>query len=220
MAGFNTNYVLIDYENVQPKNLELLSADHFEVFVFIGAKQSKISVDLATTLQSFGQKGHYIKVTGIGSDALDFHIAYYIGELGAKYVGESKSKKDGNVDAEVAGAWFHIISKDKGFDPLIDYLKTRGLNVARRELITDIPLFRISNKASSQEKVDAVVTNLTGRGHSKPRKEKTLRNTINSIFKEPLPEAQLTKLIAHLQAKKYIKISAGKVTYNLSKPDD
>ena len=32
-----TNYVLIDFENVQPKNLELLTTHPFKVFVFVGA---------------------------------------------------------------------------------------------------------------------------------------------------------------------------------------
>jgi len=31
------NYVLIDFENVQPKNLELLSKHLFKVLVFVGA---------------------------------------------------------------------------------------------------------------------------------------------------------------------------------------
>jgi len=32
-----TNYVLIDFENVQPKNLEILSNHPFKVLVFVGA---------------------------------------------------------------------------------------------------------------------------------------------------------------------------------------
>jgi hypothetical protein len=37
------NIVLIDYENVQPKAQELadLAAEHFQIFVFVGANQHR-----------------------------------------------------------------------------------------------------------------------------------------------------------------------------------
>jgi hypothetical protein len=52
-------------------------------------------------MQALGAKAQYVKISGNGSNALDFHIAFYIGHLGA-------------VDPT---AYFHIISKDAGFDP-------------------------------------------------------------------------------------------------------
>ena len=45
-----SNYVLIDYENVHPKNLELLVEHPFQVFVFVGQNQAKIPFDLADSL--------------------------------------------------------------------------------------------------------------------------------------------------------------------------
>ncbi|NIA27393.1 MAG: hypothetical protein GWP02_04995, partial [Desulfobulbaceae bacterium] len=100
-----TNYVLIDFENVHPKNLELLTKHPFKVFVFVGASQTKVPFDLADSMQFLGNDARYIKISGNGQNALDFHIAYYIGELAGK-----------DADAQ-----FHIISKDKGFDPLIQH---------------------------------------------------------------------------------------------------
>ena len=49
-----TNYILIDLENVQPKNLEILKGHEFKVIVFVGSKQMKISFDLAVAMQSLG----------------------------------------------------------------------------------------------------------------------------------------------------------------------
>jgi len=49
-----TNYVLIDFENVQPKNLEVLSNHPFKVFVFVDASQAKLSYDLAAAMQQLG----------------------------------------------------------------------------------------------------------------------------------------------------------------------
>ena len=55
-----TNYVLIDFENVQPRNLELLTKHPFKVFVFVGASQTKVSFDLADSMQLLGNDARYI----------------------------------------------------------------------------------------------------------------------------------------------------------------
>lgn len=53
-----TNDILIDFENVQPSNLEVLQRHPFRVLVFVGAKQRKITFDLATALQALGDAAH------------------------------------------------------------------------------------------------------------------------------------------------------------------
>jgi len=50
-----TNYVLVDFENVQPKDIGLLKDGPFSVKVFLGPNQSKIPVALAAALQSLGE---------------------------------------------------------------------------------------------------------------------------------------------------------------------
>ena len=50
-----TNYVLIDYENVQPKSLDHLAGEHFRVIVFAGAQQ-KLTVDFAASVQPLGSR--------------------------------------------------------------------------------------------------------------------------------------------------------------------
>ena len=54
-----------------------------------------------TWLHEPGENGQYVKISGNGKNALDFHLAYYVGELATN-------------DPEV---YFHVISKDTGFDP-------------------------------------------------------------------------------------------------------
>jgi hypothetical protein len=103
------NYVLIDYENVQPGALTGLEQEHFNVFVFCGANQSKVSFDIVSVLQGMGNRATYVKIGGIGKNALDFHIAYYLGQLAVK-------------EPE---AYFHIVSKDTGFDLLIEHMKSK-----------------------------------------------------------------------------------------------
>ena len=76
-----TNYVLIDYENVQVKSLALLKGEHFHVHVFLGPRNLKLHRELVFAMQTFGDRGKYIELEAGGKNALDFHIAYYLGVL-------------------------------------------------------------------------------------------------------------------------------------------
>jgi hypothetical protein len=194
-----TNYVLIDFENVQPKNLELLTTHPFKVFVFVGANQSKVPFDLADSMQQLGNDAKYIKIAGNGQNALDFHIAYYVGELAGKD----------------PGAQFHVISKDKGFDPLIKHLASRKIQVKRVKDIAEIPLLRVPVTTSNDEKIAAIVKNLGGRGQSRPRKIRTLENTINNLFTKKLDKDELSTLTKELQKRKLIVVNKGNVSYKL-----
>src|SRR5688500_5632188 len=97
----DTKYVLIAHENVQPKDLALLDGQPLRVIVFLGANQARLSADLAIALQARGENGRYVKINASGRNALDFHIAFYLGELTAKEPLAS----------------FHVISKDSDYDP-------------------------------------------------------------------------------------------------------
>jgi hypothetical protein len=79
-----TEYILIDYENVQPRDLELVKTGAFNVKIFVGPHQSKILTSVATVLHALGANGEYIMTEGSGRNAADFHIAYYLGELSCK----------------------------------------------------------------------------------------------------------------------------------------
>lgn len=195
-----TNYVLIDFENVQPRNLEILQHHSFKVLVFVGANQARVPFDLAAAMQVLGESARYIKMSGSGKNALDFHIAYYLGELAAQ---DSK-------------AFFHVISRDKGFDPLIRHLKSRNIRAQRESDLAEIPVLRLSSTTSSDEKISAIVKNLSGRGQARPRKVKTLSNTINSLFTENLSEQQLADLVKELEQRRHIKVNNGNVSYRLS----
>lgn len=193
------HYVLIDFENIQPKNLVILANHPFKVFVFVGANQAKVPFDLAVAMQGLGDNAKYIKISGNGQNALDFHIAFYVGQLSMQ-------------DPE---AYFYIISKDTGFDPLIKHLKAKKIRVQRERDLAEIPVLRMSNATSNDEKIAAIIKNLVGRGQSRPRKIKTLANTINSLFTKKLEESELTSLVKDLQERKYIVINQGNVSYKL-----
>ena len=197
-----TNYVLIDFENVQPKNFELLKGHGFKVIVFVGSKQVKISFDLACAMQSLGADAEYLKIEGNGPNALDFHIAFYMG----------------NIAARDPDCYFHIISKDTGFDSLIKHLKTKRIYAQREKDISEIPLLlKISNSKSMAERIDAIVEFLKVRGAAKPRAVKTLSNSINSLFLKKLEEDELGKVMDEVIRQKIVVTNGAKVTYQLRK---
>jgi len=197
-----TNYVLIDYENVQPSSLAGLDAEHFRVIVFVGASQTKLTFDTAAAVQKLGARAEYIKIAGNGSNALDFHIAFHMGRIAA----------------EDPTAFFHVISKDTGFDPLIQHMKDRKVFASRSKDVAEIPLLKAANSKSTSEKMDVVVANLQQRGASRPRTVKTLTSTISSLFQKQLGDDDLAALLKALEGKGLIAISGNKVTYSLLTP--
>ena len=194
-----TNFVLVDFENVQPKDIGLLKDGPFKVKVFLGPNQSKIPVSLAAALQSLGESAEYIVLETAGNNALDFHIAYYIGALSA---------------AE-PNAFFHVISKDTGFDSLLKYLKGKKIFAQRSACIADIPYFKPALPAAPEAQVEAVIADLTRRKASKPRTQKTLLSTLHALFKKELSEQQLAALFAALCKRGVVKVEGTKVSYAL-----
>ncbi len=209
------NYVLIDLENIQPEHLSVLAGQNFKVLVFVGQNQSKISFDLVSAVQHFGKNAEYIKIQGNGPNALDFHIAFYIGQFSA-----------GNSDSH-----FHIISKDKGFDPLIKHLESKKIRVHRHPAISDIPPpkpveakkaskgSKAASSAPQEERLRKIVDFLIARGNARPRKLKTLSNSINALFSKSLGESDLDALIDELVKRDTVIVSSNKsnVSYQLKK---
>lgn len=194
-----TNFVLVDFENVQPKDLGLLKDGPFKVKMFLGPNQSKIPVALATMLHSLGNSAEYVILETAGSNALDFHIAYYIGAL-------SSAEPD---------AFFHIISKDSGFDPLIKHLKGKKIFARRSTCIADIPYFKPVSPNVPEAQIELAVADLLRRKASKPRTQKTLLSTLHALFKKELSEQQLAHLLSSLCDRGLVKVDGTRVSYAL-----
>lgn len=193
------NYLLIDLENVKPENLGLVSGGQFKIKVFVGANQKNVPLTMAQTLQSFGTDAEYIQIESHGKNALDFHIAFYIGRLAM----------------ESPGAFFHIISGDTGFDPLIRHLKTKKILCLRSTLIEAVPLVRVMNSKSLQERVAAVIDYMKRRQVGRPRTVKTLGSSIRTQFGGQMADDEVSKTIEALAKQGAIAIDGGKVAYTL-----
>ena len=197
------NYVLIDFESVQVKSLARLNGEHFRVHLFVGPHQPNLPRSLVVAMHDFGERAKYVELATSGPNALDFHIAYYLGSLSA-------ADPDG---------YFHVISKDTGFDPLIKHLNSRKLLAARSETIDDMLCFRPAASGLSPgnglgDLVKLAVDDLIKRKAAKPRKMATLRSTVAArIGKEA--EASLDAVINELLRAGYVAFEGEKVTYHL-----
>lgn len=194
-----TNYVLIDYENVQPEMMAVLGEEHFKVIVFVGANQAKVTFEVAAALQQMGDRAEYVKISGNGSNALDFHIAYYLGQLSSRET----------------DAYFHIVSKDTGFDPLIQHLKANKILVSRSKDVTEIPIVKAATSKSPTDRLGVVISDLKRRGSAKPRKIKTLGSTISAIFQKQISEQEVAALMTALQKQGVVTVNDTKVSYSL-----
>jgi len=191
------NYVLIDYENVQPEEMDALEKEHFSVIVFVGANQAKVTFEVASVLQRMGDRASYIKISGSGKNALDFHIAYYLGKL-------SEKEPD---------AFFYIVSKDTGFDLLVEHLKAKKVSVGRVKCVTGLPLVKAAISKSSTNRVSVVIGILAKSGAARPRTVKTLASAINSMFQKSLSESEIAGIISQLTKKGVVVVNQTKVSY-------
>ena len=111
------HHILIDHENVQPADLAGLDAHDACVWVFTGAQQ-KVAISLIEAVQTLGERGRFVRISGNGRNALDFHIAYYLGRFAAS-------------DRQAS---FLIVSADAGYDPLIAHVNAQGVAARRISL--------------------------------------------------------------------------------------
>jgi hypothetical protein len=74
-------------------------------------------------------------------------------------------------------------------------------------------MLRISNATSSADKIAAVVKSLSARGHARPRKVKTLANTIPALFMKTLDETGLRTVIDELCKRQYVVMENENVSY-------
>lgn len=191
------NYVFIDYENVQPESIAGLEKGNFYFLLFLGTHQSKLNTNLVRSLQPLGTRVEYVMISGAGKNALDFHIAYYIGERAA-------------IEPD---AYFHIVSKDSGFDPLIQHLKDRNILASRTSSIDEICILQKSSLKTLPERTSVVKARLA-QMEGKPSTVKTLSSTINALFQKTLSEDEVEMVVKDLCGKGVIAIiNKTRVTY-------
>jgi hypothetical protein len=195
------NFVLVDYENVSSLDLSNLDREDVRVIVFLGPNQVKLPAALVLQMQALGSRGEYVPVSAAGPNALDFHIAFTMGE---------RSGREQPV-------FFHIISKDAGFDPLLKYMKAKKILAARYSSVAELPLLKAVPK-TTKERVEAFAAKVNSPNGTKPRTDKTLSNAIRAMFQPFITDEEVAAVRAALVARKVLQITDGKVTYPVVGP--
>src|SRR4051812_15924519 len=116
------NHIFVDYENVHEVDHSLIGKQSVHLTLLLGSTQTKLDTALVERLMKHPDSVDLVRLNSSGKNALDFALAYYLG-------------KAANVDPT---ARFHIISRDKGFDPLIEHLLSRQIHVSRHGDYADI----------------------------------------------------------------------------------
>jgi hypothetical protein len=194
-----TNFVLIDYESVQPSDLSLLDGEHFRALVFVGPDQPRVPIEFALALQKMGDRADYIRISGSGKVGLDLHVAFHIGQLASRH----------------RHAFFHVISRDTGFDPLIEHLKRKRLLACRSACIADMPILRAANGAPDGDWTSLVITDLQRRGPARPRTLKSLLSMVQALAPNPLSDDELSKVFDDLVERGVVAIDGDKLRYQL-----
>jgi hypothetical protein len=216
-----TNYVLVDFENVQPDSLAALAGGAFRIKVFVGATQARgrISFELSHSMQMLGTNAEYVTIARSGRNAVDMHIAYFTGRL---------------VEKE-PNAVIYIVSRDTDFDPLVEYLQAAGVTCKRVKTIAEIarslpkprapaPAPRSARtqtppaRKPNNDKLAPIIKHL----HSlsgKPGTRRKLAQTVANYFRQhggALADTAIEQLIEELIRMKYVTQSGTKVSYHLS----
>lgn len=98
-------HALVDYENVQPslEALAKLAPGFTDVWLFHGPHQAKQAQAFAAS----HERVTLVPRSGQGPNALDFHVAFYLGYVAAKH-----------PDAELV-----VVANDRGYDPMLAHAR-------------------------------------------------------------------------------------------------
>ena len=97
------NHVFVDFENVQETELDRIMDKPVKVVLVLGERHKSLPVKLVKLLQKYSAQVRLVETRLNGRNSLDFVLACEIGV-------ESERDPKG---------YFHVLSRDKGFDALI-----------------------------------------------------------------------------------------------------
>lgn len=186
--------LLVDFENVQQVDLSKLDAS-FQVIIFAGASQKNVPFELVANAQKLGTRVDWQKVDGNGSNALDFYIAMHLGRT---------LEKTPNLECIV-------LSKDKGFDPLLRYLNKSGLKCKRLNSLLELDSKPIKSDDPNYQRVYDLLSKSDKK--NRPRRRKTLNQHISAMFQKKLPQADVDKIIDILFGNKLISETNNILSY-------
>ena len=186
--------VYIDYENLPGVHIEDVEGTKF--LIFIGENQKKIPTDTIVRMQPLGERVEWISISGVGRNALDFHIAYYL----AKY----------HTNNTVT---HYILSKDAGYDPLIKHVALFGQKVKRIITLEDIKEKPTLSKDLAPKYAKVLEILKKQDKTRRPKIRKTLASSIETLFQGQVSKEDTDLLIEHLFRERFIEEKNKRIAY-------
>ena len=203
------HHVFVDFENVHQVDVSVIGAKSVNFTLLLGAKQTKLDAGLVEKLMEHAASVQLIRLTSSGRNALDFALAYYVGRA---------------VSVSPA-SFIHIISKDTGFDPLIEHLRSRHIHAQRHGSFATLPFSPTTKAATMATKVEPgrqeePLTRVLGRLRknltNRPKKKKTLLSHLKSQLGKDATDADAAGLLEKLQKAGHLSIGEkDAVTYHV-----
>jgi len=202
------NHVFVDFENVHEIDVSVIGAKSVNFTLLLGAKQTKLDAGLVEKLMAHAASVQLVRLASSGKNALDFTLAYYVGRT---------------VSADPA-AYIHIVSKDTGFDPLIEHLRSRHIHAHRHPSFATLTFSgtaktaAVASKAepaSQEEPLNRVLEHLRKNVANRPKRKKTLLSHLKSQLGKDATDADAAGLLEKLQKAGHISIGdKDAVTYH------
>lgn len=186
--------LLVDFENVQEFDLSCLD-DDFRIIVFVGASRKSVPIELVKNLQGLGNRVAWQKVEGNGNNALDFFIACQLGRV------LERSPQLHCI----------VLSKDKGFDPLLRHLNQKGLKCRRINSVLELDPGAAATVGTDYARVVEILSKSEKK--SRPRKRKALSGFIASLFQNKIDPKNIDRIIDILFKNKKISESNNTLVY-------
>lgn len=193
------NHVFVDFENVHQIDVSVIGAKAVNFTLLLGAKQTKLDVGLVEKMMEHSTSVQLIRLASSGKNALDFALAYYVGRA---------------VSAH-PGAYIHVVSKDKGFDPLVEHLRSRNIPAHRHDSFATLTFSGTAKAAPAAPKVETagleepltrVLERLRKNVTNRPKRKKTLLSHLKSNLGKDTTEAEAAKLVEMLRQAGHISI--------------
>jgi PIN domain-containing protein len=221
------HHVFVDFENVHTIEPAMIGNTAVSFTLLMGPRQTKLDATLVEQLLEHYTSVQLVRLATAGKNALDFTLAYYVGRA---------------VAADPTG-FFHIVSRDKGYDPLVAHLRSKHIHVLRHNdfaalasssspavSIPPVPPPSIKLKAPPKpnalphvlsEQATQVLMHLNKVSTTRPRTQKKFISYLIAYRGHKITDADAMAIIEELRQHRQLAIDEkGAVTYQSGHKED
>lgn len=180
------HYILVDFENVHDCDLDRLAGRPAHAVILLGERQHNLPRKLALQMYRRHDQVSVLETGCGGPNALDMVLALHLGALWGA----------------APEAHFHIVSKDKDYEPLIGFLRRNKSAATRHESFNRIPVLM-----TPAERVQWLAEHYRRRPNGRATVLRTLAKQIDTLFGHSLDEAEVDAAIRGLVQRRVLAIS-------------